>query len=77
MIITKLCRLLSELEQLFTKKRVELLAMEDGHKEIQFFMTDIRRHYKDERNGRWALKTRINCKSPWAKASHGAEDISY
>lgn len=34
MIITKLCRLLSELEQLFTKKRVELLAMEDGHKEI-------------------------------------------
>lgn len=35
-------------------------------------MTDRCRH-KTERTGGWALKTRINWKSPWAKTSHGAQ----
>lgn len=40
MIITKLLRLFSELEQLFNRQRVEPLATEDGQKEITSTLHD-------------------------------------
>lgn len=46
---------------------------------LQLFTTDRCRHHKTEiteRTGGWALKTRINWKCPWAKASHGTQGVA-
>lgn len=64
MIITKLLRLFSELEQLFTDNEWSHWPWKISRKKcLQLFMTDRCRHDKTEtteRTGGWALKTWIN-----------------